>query len=128
MGRSRRRDRRAGIGPQPRHAAATATATAPAGREQLGVVRRTLAVHLGGSVLLALGVLAGTVLIAGKLGPWLVLAVVAAGAWALHRWSSQRFARVDLAEDERTLRTMGSGLLVLAVGFGVVAAIVLTVA
>jgi hypothetical protein len=89
-------------------------------------VRRTLALYLGGAMVLAVLVLLGTVLLAGALGPWIVLVVVAAGAWALHRWVRGQLSDAALVDDERVLQTMASGLLVLAVGFGAVAAIVLT--
>jgi hypothetical protein len=93
----------------------------------MGDVRRTLAAHLGGAVILAALVLAGTVMLAGALGPWVVLAVVTTGAWLLHRWASRRLAGVELVDDERMLYIMASGLLVLAVGFGAVAAVLLSV-
>lgn len=89
-------------------------------------VRRTLGALLAGAMVLAVLVLVGTVTLQGALGPWLTLIVVAAGALALLRWSDGRLAGVELTGEDRTLRTMATGLLALVVGFGVLAAILVT--
>jgi hypothetical protein len=119
MGRSRRRLRSTG--------AATPTAAAraaPAPAE----LRRVLAAYLAGALALAIVVLAGTVLLAGALGPWVVLVGVGGGALALRAWIAGRLEGAPLSDEDRLLRTMASGLLVLVVLFAIVAAVVLTVA
>jgi hypothetical protein len=115
MGRSRRRLRASG---------AVTTPAPPAPVE----LRRVLAAYLAGALVLAVLVLLGTMMLAGALGPWIVLAAVAGGAIALRAWAAGRLEGVALGDEDRVLRTMASGLLVLVVGFALVAAIVLSLA
>jgi hypothetical protein len=120
MGRSRRRAR--------------TTATAPADRKRAAAtvspaeLRKTLGAYLAGAIVLAILVLLGTVTLAGTLGPWLVLVVDAAAAYALYRWAQARLAPLALSDEDRILQTLASGLLLLALGFALVAAVALTLA
>jgi hypothetical protein len=118
MGRSRRRAR-----------AGAAVAPAPVA---FGLppseLRRVLAGYLAGALALAIVVLLGTVMLAGSLGPWVVLAGVGGGALALRAWAGGRLEGTPLSDEDRLLRTMAGGLLVLVVAFALVAAVVLTVA
>jgi hypothetical protein len=116
MGRSRRRLRATGA------ATPTTPGLAPAD------LRRVLAAYLAGALALAIVVLLGTVLLAGALGPWVVLAGVGGGAAALRAWVAGRLEDTPLSDEDRLLRTMAGGLLVLVVLFALVAAVVLTVA
>jgi hypothetical protein len=116
MGRSRRRARTAS-------ATASASGPAPAGTD----LRRTLARYLAGAIVTAVLVLLGTVTLAGTLAPWLVLITAAAAAYGLYRWAHGRLADAALSDEDRMLQTMAGGLLVLALGFAAVAAVVLTV-
>jgi hypothetical protein len=128
MGRSRRRAR----------TTATATATAPAARAadrkraaasvSPAELRKTLGAYLAGAIVLAILVLLGTVTLAGTLGPWLVLVVDAAAAYALYRWAQGRLAPLALSDEDRILQTLAGGLLLLALGFALVAAVALTLA
>jgi hypothetical protein len=119
MGRSRRRAR----------AGATAAAPAPvASGPAPAELRRVLAAYLAGALALAIVVLLGTVMLAGALGPWVVLAGVGGGALALRSWVAGRLEGVPLSDEDRLLRTMAGGLLVLVVAFALVAAVVLTLA
>ena len=118
MGRSRRRAR-------------TGTAAAPAPVASglpPAQLRRVLAAYLAGALALAIVVLLGTVMLAGSLGPWVVLAGVGGGALALRAWAGSRLEGTPLSDEERLLHTMAGGLLVLVVAFALVAAVVLTVA
>jgi hypothetical protein len=131
MGRSRRRARTAATAPStPDRSARPARPVAPAVPDAPSGValRRALATYLAGALVLAVLVLLGTVTLAGTLGPWIVLAVAAAGATGLYRWATSRLAGAELSDEDRTLRTMAGGLLVLLVAFAAVAAVVLTVA
>jgi hypothetical protein len=126
MGRSRRRAR----------TAATATAPAPraADRKRAAAtvspaeLRKTLGAYLAGAIVLAILVLLGTVTLAGTLAPWLVLALDAAAAYALYRWAQGRLAPLALTDEDRVLQTLAGGLLLLALGFALVAAVALTLA
>jgi hypothetical protein len=135
MGRSRRRAR----------TAAASTPTSPAAKAQRAAalsriqgmpppappapaeLRKTLGAYLAGAILLAILVLLGTVTLAGTLAPFLVLAVDAAGAFALYHWAQHRLAGVTLTDEDRLLQTLAGGLLVLVLGFAAVAAAILTV-
>jgi hypothetical protein len=126
MGRSRRRAR------------TTATATAPASRaadrKRAAVpvtpaeLRRTLGAYLAGAIVLAVLVLLGTLTLAGTLAPWLVLALDAAAASALYRWAQGRLAPLALSDEDRVMQTLAGGLLLMALGFALIAAVVLTLA
>jgi hypothetical protein len=113
MGRSRRRARTT---PTP------APSVAPAD------LRKTLGAYLAGAIVLAILVLIGTVTIAGTLGPWLVLAADAAAAFALYRWAQRRLADLPLSDEDRIMQTLAGGLLVVALAFAAIAAVVLTIA
>jgi hypothetical protein len=125
MGRSRRRARSAAASAP----ASAPRAAAPSPRPPVAGadLRRTLAAYLGGALVLAVLVLLGTVVLGGTLGPWIVLAVAAAGGYGLHRWASARLAGAPLGDEDRTLQTMAGGLLVLVLAFAAVAAAILTV-
>lgn len=120
MGRSRRRARTAG----------TATASAPAApaRATPGELRRTLGAYLAGAIALAILVILGTVTLAGTLGPWIVLVADAALAYGLYRWAQARLAQLPLSDDDRVIQTLAGGLLIVALGFALFAAVVLTLA
>jgi hypothetical protein len=117
MGRSRRRARIAGTAPAPR-----AATVAPA------ELRKTLGAYLAGAIVLAVLVLLGTLTLAGTLAPWLVLAVDAAAAYALYRWAQRRLAPLALTDEDRVMQTLAGGLLATALGFALIAAVVLTLA
>ena len=126
MGRSRRRARTTATAasPAPRAAdrkRATATVT-PA------ELRRTLGAYLAGAIVLAVLVLLGTMTLAGTLAPWLVLAVDAAAAYTFYRWAQGRLAPLALSDEDRVMQTLAGGLLLLALGFALVAAVALTLA
>jgi hypothetical protein len=123
MGRSRRRARAAGVAPGPR-GAGTAAPAGPTPRE----LRKSLGAYLAGAVLIAILVLLGTVTLAGTLAPWIVLVVAAAASLGLHRWAQARLAGLALRDEDRMLQTLAGGLLVVALLFALVAAVVLTVA
>ncbi|HMJ34743.1 MAG TPA: hypothetical protein VK501_12570 [Baekduia sp.] len=136
MGRSRRRTR----------IAAASTPTSPAAKAQRAAalariqstpppapptpaeLRKTLGAYLAGAILLAVLVLVGTLTLAGTLAPFLVLAVDAVGAYALHHWAQSRLAGMALTDEDRLLQTLAGGLLVLVLAFAAIAAAVLTVA
>jgi hypothetical protein len=124
MGRSRRRARTAATAPAPR-AADRKRATAAVTPAEL---RRTLGAYLAGAIVLAVLVLLGTMTLAGTLAPWLVLAVDAAAAYALYRWAQGRLAPLSLSDEDRVMQTLAGGLLLLALGFALVAAVALTLA
>lgn len=94
--------------------------------DRLGSTRKTLALLLGGAVLVAVVALVGTVALGGALAPWVVLAAVVGASLALHAWAGGRLQNAALGDEDRLLQTMALGLLVLACGFALVAAIVLT--
>jgi len=119
MGRSRRRTRRSGGGRPP--------VAAERALERLNAPRRILAAYLAAAVAVAVVALLGTVLLAGALAPWLVLAVVAGAGLLIGRWSTGRLAGTVLSDEDRLLQTMAGGLLVLAALLALVAAVVLTV-
>jgi hypothetical protein len=124
MGRSRRRARTTATAPAPR-AADRKRAGASVSPAEL---RRTLGAYLAGAIVLAVLVLLGTLTLAGTLAPWLVLAVDAAAAYALYRWAQGRLAPLALSDEDRILQTLAGGLLLLALGFALVAAVALTLA
>jgi hypothetical protein len=113
MGRSRRRAR---------------TTPTPVPTVVPADLRKTLGAYLAGAIVLAILVLVGTITIAGTLGPWLVLAVDAAAAFALHRWAQRRLADLPLSDEDRIMQTLAGGLLLVAFTFAAVAAVVLTIA
>ena len=57
-----------------------------------------------------------------------MLAVDAAAAYALYRWAQGRLAPLALTDEDRVLQTLAGGLLLLALGFALVAAVALTLA
>jgi hypothetical protein len=125
MGRSRRRARTAATTtPAPRAADRKRAAATVAPAE----LRKTLGAYLAGAIVLAILVLLGTVTLAGALAPWLVLAVDAAAAYALHRLAQGRLAQLPLSDEDRVMQTLAGGLLVVALGFALLAAVVLTLA
>jgi hypothetical protein len=125
MGRSRRRARTAAApAPAKPPRATAAPSPAPVAGADL---RRTLAAYLAGALVLGVLVLLGTVTLAGTLGPWIVLAVAAAGAYALYTWARRGLAGAALSDEDRVLQTMAGGLLILVLAFAAVAAAILTV-
>ncbi len=125
MGRSRRRARITATAPAPPRAADRKRAAATVSPAEL---RRTLGAYLAGAIVLAVLVLLGTLTLAGTLAPWLVLAVDAAAAYALYRWAQGRLAPLALSDEDRVMQTLAGGLLLMALGFAPIAAIVLTLA
>jgi hypothetical protein len=123
MGRSRRRARTAGATTTATRTAATAPVTASP-RE----LRRTLGAYLAGAVVLAILVILGTVTLAGTLGPWIVLVVDAGLSYALYRWAQTRLADLPLSDEDRIMQTLAGGMLLLALGFALFAAVLLTIA
>jgi hypothetical protein len=124
MGRSRRRAR-------------TAAATSPAARSAVtppqptatpGELRKTLGAYLAGAIALAILVILGTVTLAGALGPWIVLVADGALSYALYRWAQARLAQLALSDEDRVIQTLAGGMLVVAFGFALLAAVVLTLA
>jgi hypothetical protein len=126
MGRSRRRARTAATvtAPAPRAADRKRDAAAVSPAE----LRKTLGAYLAGAIVLAVLVLLGTMTLAGTLAPWLVLVVDAAAAYALYRWAQGRLAPLALSDEDRVMQTLAGGLLLLALGFALVAAVALTLA
>lgn len=128
--RSRTRERTEGTSaavkaPKPK----SAPAAAPARRTPAGdTTRRTLAIYTAGAAVLAILVLMGIALLAGRLGSFIVVAYAAIGAGLLHLWASSRLAGRTLGDDDRVLQTVAGGVLIMAVGFSVVSAIVGAVA
>jgi hypothetical protein len=119
MGRSRRRARAAGITP--------ATALAAPQAVEPRVLRRTLGAYLAGAIVIAILVLLGTVTLAGTLAPWLVLVVAAAASYALYRWSQGKLSVLALSDEDRMMQTLAGGMLLIALGFALIAAVVLTI-
>jgi hypothetical protein len=127
VGRSRRRAVHAAQS-APRAAERKQAVAAAAAAPDLEVFRRrTLATYLVGAVLLAVLVLMGTIMLLGAIGPWIVLLAGAAAAYGLHRWATNRLEGVVLSQEDQTLRTMASGLLLLVLAFAALAAGLLTV-
>jgi hypothetical protein len=124
MGRSRRRARTAATTTASTSTAAVPT-TATVGPREL---RKTLGAYLAGAIVLAILVLLGTVMLAGTLGPWIVLVVDAAASFALYRWSQTRLTVLPLSDEDRIMQTLAGGMLVVALAFAAVAAVVLTIA
>ncbi len=120
MGRSRRRARTAGA---PAASPAPAPTTVPP-----AVLRRTLGAYLAGAIVLAILVLLGTVTLQGTLGPWIVLVADAALSYALYRWSQARLSVLPLSDEDRVMQTLAGGMLVIALLFATVAAVVITLA
>jgi hypothetical protein len=118
MGRSRRRARVAGVAPAP----AAPPAVTP--RE----LRKSLGAYLAGAIVIAILVLLGTVMLAGTLGPWIVLVADAVASLALYRWAQGRLEGLALGDEDRMLQTLAGGLLAVVLLFAAVAAVVLTVA
>jgi hypothetical protein len=117
MGRSRRRQ-----------TAATRLGRPTASPQPLRPSRRLLAAYLGAALVLAIVVLAGTMALNGTAAPWIVLAIVTAGALATQGTIGMRLAEAELTDDDRLLQTLAGGLLVLVVVFAIIAAVVLTAA
>lgn len=116
MGRSRRRAR-------------TDTAPAPVAPSVTpGELRRTLGAYLAGAIALAILVILGTVTLAGALGPWIVLVADGALSYGLYRWAQARLAALPLSDEDRVIQTLAGGMLVVAFGFALFAAVVLTLA
>jgi hypothetical protein len=112
MGRSRRR--------------ATVAAAPPTVAP--GELRKTLGAFLAGAIALAILVILGTVTLAGTLAPWLVLVADLGLSYALYRWAQARLAELPLSDEDRIIQTLAGGLLVVALGFALLAAVVLTLA
>jgi len=119
MGRSRRRARTV---------AASTPAPAPARAASPAELRRTLGAYLAGAIALAILVILGTVTLAGALGPWIVLVADAALSYGLYRWAQGRLAELPLSDEDRIIQTLAGGMLVIALGFALLAAVLLTVA
>ena len=90
--------------------------------------RRTLAIYAGLSAVMAILVLIGIVVLAGDFGPFIVVAYAAIGAGLLHLWARRRLAGSTFTDEDRVLQTVAGGLLIMAVGFALVSALVDTVA
>jgi hypothetical protein len=92
------------------------------------VLRKTLGAYLAGAIVLAILVLLGTVMLAGTLGPWIVLVVDGIASVALYQWSQIRLSGLALTDEDRVMQTLAGGLLAIVFLFAAVAAVVLTVA
>lgn len=99
----------------------------PRARDNLDPVKRTLAGYLAGAMGVALLVLVGTAVLGGTLGPFVVLAVALVSGGLLQRWMLGRLRERPMSDEDRLLQTAAGGLLLLAVLFAVMAAVVLTV-
>jgi len=87
-----------------------------------------MGIYAGLAGVLAILVLAGIALLGGRLGPYIVVAYAAFGAGLIHWWVSRRTEGLTFTDDDRVLQTVAGGLLVMAVGFSIVSAIVDAVA
>lgn len=123
MGRSRRRARTAAAS-----SPAAPAAAAPPRAATPGELRKTLGAYLAGAIALAILVILGTVTLAGTLGPWIVLVADLALSYGLYRWAQARLAQLPLSDDDRIIQTLAGGLLLVALGFALFAAVVLTLA
>jgi hypothetical protein len=117
--------------PRPKPAARPTRTPQSGSRSQLvGAAResrKAVAIYAGGAALLAVLVIAGIALLGGKLGPFVVAAYAILGAGLLHRWARAKLATLTLGDEDRMLQTVGGGLLLMAVFFAVLSAIVVTV-
>lgn len=89
--------------------------------------KRTLAGYLIGALGIAVIVLVGIATLGGTLGPWLVVLVALGLGVLLHRWMLGRLRGVELVDEDRLLQTAAGGLLVLAIAFALMTAVVLSV-
>jgi hypothetical protein len=120
MGRSRRRARTAATSPP--------TPPARAATVSPRVLRKTLGAYLAGAVVLAILTLLGIVTLGGTLGPWIVVVADAVLAYGLYRWAQARLSALPLSDEDRVMQTLAGGMLALAFGFALFAAVVLTIA
>jgi hypothetical protein len=91
-------------------------------------VRRVVGIYTGLAVVLAVLVLAGIALLGTTLGSVIVIAYAVLGAGLLSFWFRSRVAPLTLTDEDRMLQTVASGLLIMAVGFSVVSAVVVAAA
>jgi hypothetical protein len=117
-----------------RRSRAREAATGPAGRDGeagrpagMTPARRTLAAYLAGATLVAVLVLLGIASLGGSLGPLVVAVAAVLAAVALQRWAAARLGDAPLEAEDQTLRAVATGLLLLAVAFAVLAAIIVAV-
>ncbi len=128
--RSRTRERTDGASAPAKAPKRAAPAPAATGRRTPAgdTTRRTLGIYTAGAAVLAILVLMGIALLAGRLGSFIVVAYAAIGSGLLYLWASSRLAGRTLGDDDRVLQTVAGGVLIMAVGFAVVSAIVGAVA
>ncbi len=100
----------------------------PPARQRLDPVRRTLAAYLAAALVLATLTLAGILVLGGRLGPFITLAVVMVGAGLAHRAAAARLAGAHLSDEDRMMQTMAGGMLVLSVVLAAAGAAVATLA
>lgn len=78
-------------------------------------------------MLLCILVLAGIMALGGKLGPFVVVLYAALGAGLLLHWARTRLAGETLNDEDRLLQTLAGGLSIMAVGFALLSALLVTV-
>lgn len=107
----------------------TQKAKRPAGaRVRLDPVRRTLTAYVAAALVLAVLTLVGIVVLGGRLGPFITLAVVVVAAGLVFRAATARLVDATLGDEDRMMQTMAGGMLVLCVVLAAAGAVVSTLA
>lgn len=101
---------------------------ASSSRGRLDPTRRTLTAYLIAALAVAVLTLVGILVLGGRLGPFITLAVVVLAAGLIHRWAAARLARAPLTNEDRMMQTMAGGMLVLSVVLAAAGALVSTLA
>lgn len=91
-------------------------------------MRKTLVAYLAAALVLAIGTLAGILVLGGTLGPFITLAVIVLGAGLTYRAAAGRLAGARLTDEDRMMQTMAGGMLVLCVILAAAGAVVATLA
>lgn len=104
--------------PKPRRAARGSS------MERLNPARRVIAAYLGGAAVVGVLTLLGIATLGGTFGPIIVFLVVLALSAALIRFAAARLAGHELTDEDRLMRLLATGVLIVAVVLALVSAVV----
>jgi hypothetical protein len=106
------------------HQPATPRSTRALASDALNPARRIIAAYLGGAALVGVLTLAGIAALGGVGGPFVTFAVVVMLSVALIRFAAARLEGLELTEEDRLMRLLATGVLLVACVLALVSAIV----
>lgn len=91
--------------------------------ERLNPARKTIAGYLVGAAVLGVLTLVGIASLGGTFGPIIVFLVVLGLAFVLQRAAAQRLEGIELTDEDRSMRLLATGVLVVAVVLSLISAV-----